>query len=94
MHDTDNLIKRITLVLELHQGSALMIQEIANKSENMYDMYIMIKDLYYGAITAALREIPENSLGHALIQEVCLDLSSEVFDLITSDYWHTYKEAS
>ena len=92
MHDTDNLVKRINLVLELHEGSALMIQEIANKSENMYDMYIMIRNLYYRSVCTALNEIPSNSLGHALMQELCLDLPSGVFDELASIYWHAYKE--
>lgn len=92
MQDNDNLVKRITLVLELHEGSSLMIQEIANKSENMYDMYIMVKDLYYKSVVAALNEIPSNSLGHALMQELCMDLPADVFDQLASNYWHTYKE--
>jgi hypothetical protein len=94
MHDTDNLVKRINLILELHQGSALVIQEIANKSENMYDMYIMVRDLYYKSVCAALNEIPSNSLGHALMQELCLDLPNSVFDELASIYWNAYKEAA
>jgi hypothetical protein len=92
MQDIDNMVKRINLVLELHQGSALVIQEIANKSENMYDMYIMVRDLYYKSVVAALNEIPSNSLGHALIQELCMGLPSSVFDELASNYWHAYKE--
>lgn len=90
MHDTyqQALEYHIRLIWDNDEGSHLYIQELIKGADDWPELSDALRDFYEESIDFILRETPSNSIGHALVAEICMYVvGRDVFDSIARTYW-------
>lgn len=67
------------------------IQVLIDEAEHVVDLAHALNDFYEESIDFILRETPEQSIGNALVGQICLYVGMSVFDQIAHRYWRERK---
>lgn len=88
MEMQDYFYRHISLVFDNYEDTYWEIQRYvkAHKSQRNRNLGSDLADMYHTAIDRALRDIPENSLGHRLVSELCYGIPQHIFDELADRY--------
>lgn len=77
----------IGMVLDNHVGCQYFLPEMIAKSDNAYDLATQLQEFYEESIDRVLREVPQDSVGHWFVNEMCSNLPRYVFEMLAQQYW-------
>jgi hypothetical protein len=84
----DFYYRHISLVFDNYEDTYWTIQGYVKicKIDPTLRLGHMLAELYGAAIERALRDVPENTLGHRLISELCYGVPQHIFDELSDRY--------
>jgi len=88
MEMQDYFYRHISLVFDNYEETYWEIQDYvkACKKDSTRDLGRDLADMYHTAIDHALRHVPENTLGHRLVEELCYGIPQHIFDELSDKY--------
>lgn len=81
----------IRIVWDNDEDTHNTIQVLIDESDHIVDLVNALADFYEESIDFILRETPEQSIGNALVRQICLNPGMSVFDQIAAAYWRDRK---
>lgn len=87
MEDVLRWQNEIGMVMDNHVGFQYFLPDMIARSTDSYELAQYLQDFYNDSIDAVLRDTAEDSVGHWLVREMCLNLPRYVFEGLAQQYW-------